>query len=329
MRKDFALCFNEKYVPYACVTIKSIVDHMSSKDNIYIHILTDKLSEKSVNLLRNLNENVKYNVEILIVDDDDIFNGLNMSWSVYTWYRVLLPNLLDHKISKVLYLDCDIIVNNNLDNLFSLDMRNGQAIAACLDIESYNSKTYRRLGYEESLGYICAGCLLMNLEIWRKEDLSNKIINFAKTHPEKIAFPDQCAINYICRSNKIVLPPTYGVVVPFFRRTDFIKQNFQYMDDIINNPKIIHYAGYHPWIWPMDKSLHSNLWWRTYKSLRMFPKIRLRYYLTMFSYFKRKVISYITQKSSKQYFEHKRITKKFIYKTLKTIGHENELNNIK
>ncbi len=51
--KHFALCLNDKYVPYACVTIQSILMH-HQKDDVTVHLLTDGFTDKSKRLLHKL-----------------------------------------------------------------------------------------------------------------------------------------------------------------------------------------------------------------------------------------------------------------------------------
>lgn len=43
--KHFALCLNDKYVPYACVTIQSILMH-HRKENVTFHLITDGFTER-------------------------------------------------------------------------------------------------------------------------------------------------------------------------------------------------------------------------------------------------------------------------------------------
>lgn len=45
--KHFALCLNDKYVPYACVTIQSILMH-HRKENVTFHLITDGFTERRV-----------------------------------------------------------------------------------------------------------------------------------------------------------------------------------------------------------------------------------------------------------------------------------------
>ena len=317
MRKDFCLCFNDAYVPYASVTIQSIVKHVGG--DIHIHVFSDYLSEQSISFLK------AWNVEIHIIEDDKIFDGIDASvWSVYTLYRLFLPNYLDLNIHKILYLDCDVIVNDNLDELFSLDMA-GLAVGGCLDPQTYSEEVFSRLGYGYSSKYICAGVLLMNLDYWREVNLSAQVIDYMKNNPEKIAFLEQDALNVLCCDKKIVLPAKYGVQVSFFRGNQFMAEHIQEMENLIERPSIVHYAGYQPWIYCKNKSLHSYLWWDTYKSLHAFPQVKIDYVKSIFKYGVRYLLSKlrIIDKNNKyhidQYYNHPKVTKQSVAERIKSL----------
>ena len=143
-----------------------------------------------------------------------------MAWSKYTWYRVYLPELLPKSVGRVLYLDCDVCVTDQLDELFDMDMEE-KAIAGVLDPESYSDSVYDRLGYSSDKKYICAGVLMMNIHYWRKADISEKVLDYGKTYPEKTLFPDQDAINVICQDVKVILSPKYS---PFLRIAKFFEK---------------------------------------------------------------------------------------------------------
>lgn len=325
MRKDFCLCFNDGYVPYASVTIKSIIDHARKEDDVHIHIISDYITPENKVWLENFG-----NIHLYIYDGNSaLLRDVKTSiWSIYTWYRILLPQMLGNNIHRVLYLDCDIIVNSHLDELFTMDMTE-KSIAACIDIQSYGNGVYERLGYDFSKKYICAGVLMMNLDRWRETDLSKRITDFVRTCPEKIEFPDQDAVNYICQDDKIILHPKYGVLVPFFRDERFIKENIAIVDELIESPEIIHYAGYAPWVYCKNKSIHSNLWWNTYRSLHHFPQVKLDYIKSIFKYYFRYVISnlHLIGKENKyhidQYYHHPKVTRSSVYKLITRLNKSN------
>lgn len=326
MRKDFALCFNDAYTPYACITIKSIANNMHKDDDVYIHIISDYISIHHRKYLRKIAQNAC--VKIYTFTENDVLVGLPCGWTVYAWYRIYLPQILDINVHRVLYLDCDVVVNDSLDTLFMMDMK-GKSIAACLDIESYYSYTYQRLGYDSDLKYISSGVLLMNLKKWRESNLCMRMIKFAEEYPQKLKYPDQDSINYLCCDDKIVLPPQYGVALNFFREKMFVKDHLSEMKQLVEAPLIVHYAGYQPWVYHKDKCLHSFLWWKIYNSLHAFPQIRFKYIASFIKYWIKVIFIYlkIIKPGTKHYifdlyYCHPRIKKEDVIKIVNVVKNE-------
>lgn len=243
-----AFCINDAYVPYLCVTIKSIMEN-NSLHAIYIHILTDFISEAQRLLLSNCVFDLKkLSLQVYFVDDT-LLKGLRIgNLTLHTWYRLLLPEILPNDVSRVLYLDADTIVTDNLGELFELDMGN-VAVAGSLDPQSFTDKPYERCGYEKNKQYICAGVLLINLDYWRENHLTDKIIKYAQANNERLIFQDQDAINYVCQDSKIILPFRYGTVLWFFYMNELYTESSYYKQlyDSFYHPAIIHYIGCHPW----------------------------------------------------------------------------------
>lgn len=324
MRQDFCLCCNDKYVPYAAVTIKSVIANSSKEEEIHIHILSDFISKRNQRRLTTLcNDNIY--IHTYIISDIKTIHGLVTGvWSIYTWYRLLLPNILEKDIHRVLYLDCDVLINDNVQSLFTIDL-SGKTIAACIDTQAYNKDGRMRLCYDSYMNYVCAGVLLINLDKWREEKTHEKIIAFAKANSELLLFPDQDAINVICQNDKIILPPKYGVLVTYFTNSDFIKQHLGEIEGIFDNPSIIHYAGYQPWVFEKDKSPHSYLWWKTYYNLRSFPEVLIHYWESIIKYYVKKFLKGFgifcsnDKYSTVKYYNHPRITKGHLASTINRI----------
>jgi len=290
MRKDFALCFNDRYAPYACVTIRSIAESMRRDDEVYIHLLIDK--KLSLRSKKNIKESVvsasgiKIGVEFYEIGEDTVLAMLPETiiggWSIAAWYRVLLPKLLGTDIHKVLYLDCDVIVNDNLDELFTMDISN-KSLGGCVDVFlNYDASVYKRLQYDKSKGYICSGVLLLNLDYWRQCNLEKQLLDYAVENMSKIKFFDQDTINYVCQDSKIILPPRYGVMTQYFTHKPFLEEHMREMHEMMKSPAIIHYAGCQPWVYSRNKALHSFLWWKHYRGLYKWPEIQIQYIIFFF-----------------------------------------------
>ena len=68
---------------------------------------------------------------------------------------------------KIIYLDCDLIVEQQLSKLFNYDIGR-YPIAAVEDMWSGKDDNYERLGYDRKYGYFNSGVLLINLDMWRE-----------------------------------------------------------------------------------------------------------------------------------------------------------------
>lgn len=257
--KHIALCLNEGYLPFALTTMKSVLMH-NDKNGVTFHLLTDGIGEKGRKRIEKLLGGVN-NFHIYTVKDDERLSGLNLSWSKYGWYRIFIPELFSTDIKKVLYLDCDVCVCNNLNVLFNIDMT-GKAIAAAIDPESYMDNVYTRLSLRRENGYICSGVLMINLDFWRKNKTADKILDYGRKHPHLTLFPDQDAINVICQTSKIILSPKYS---PFIRIAKFYPG--QEWKEYFNHPTIVHFAGCAPWKGNPTGHPFHHLWWKVFNKL--------------------------------------------------------------
>lgn len=262
-------CVNDSYAKYIGVTIKSIAENNRNND-VDIYVLTDFFNDETtlwLNALAETERNITIHINLV---DDSKLRGLKDTWSIYTWYRVLIPEILPKSVRRVLYLDADVIVKDDISELFSIDMTD-KSIAAVIDIESANAETFLRCGYDSSKGYVCAGVMLMNLDYWREYNLSEKIVKWGFDHNDCIKFPDQDTINFICQDSKIILPLRYGIVDKFFTCDDYyLNQYRQELKAAFYNPGIVHYAGQSPWVY--EKAKHVlQFYWDQYNQMLVRP----------------------------------------------------------
>lgn len=146
-----AFCVNDHYAEYILVSIKGLLENNS--DPLVIHILSDYISDKNTNRLKKLVGLYPNAILDIVIVDDSKLKDLKDTWTIYTWYRVLLPEILDASVHRVLYLDADTLVSENIEELFSLDMT-GKAIAGTVDFQSKDKSTYQRCGYEAEKEYV-------------------------------------------------------------------------------------------------------------------------------------------------------------------------------
>ena len=258
---NIAFCINDAYAPYVAVTLKSIVENNSSIA-LNVYILTDGISDKNRCALENILQNrggERSSIHIYNVDDSKL-KGLKDTWSIYAWYRILLPEVLPCEVKNILYLDADIVIDSDISHLFGVNME-GKSVAGVIDIQSFKPETYERCLYGAEKKYICTGVLMINLEYWREHNICESIINWARKNEAQIHFPDQDAINHVCQDTKIVLDLRYGILDIFFHRDYFYEPPYrQQLKEAINHPAIIHYAGQSPWVYEQCFHLMQDRW---------------------------------------------------------------------
>jgi lipopolysaccharide biosynthesis glycosyltransferase len=270
-----AFSINDAYAHYVCVTMKSIVNNHPD-DTVTIHILSDYISEKSKRLISESIRDSESHISIAYhVMDNCKFEGLKVRhhWTLCVWYRLALCDVLPADIHRVLYLDADTVVVENLSHLFQMDMEN-KSIAAVID-DYASSGRATRLGYEESKGYVCAGIMLMNLDYWRQHNLSDKSLNWARTHSDILRFLDQDVINVLCQDSKIILPLNYAVASHFFQSEVLYREHLTEIKECIEHPIIIHYIC-KPWLKETAKVHPLYKIWRYYNGTLQHP-VRLSY----------------------------------------------------
>lgn len=254
---DFVFCINDRYLPYATVCIKSIADCHKS-ENVRVHILTDNITNKSrKRLLNEFSDSGNLEIKFYYIDDSSL-QGLE-AWSKYTWYRLLLPSVLPENIDKVLYLDADTLVCDNLSDLFASDFTN-YAVAGVVDPMHFHDASYIRCGYPAEKGYMCAGVLLVSLSFWRNNQIQEKLLDWAHKYPD-IKLHDQDCINTVCQDSKKFLPIKYGVIDALFAEENlYLPDKLNEIEESITHPAIIHYAGKAPWFKDVANHFMSNRW---------------------------------------------------------------------
>lgn len=262
MRINVATALDDNYIKYTYTMILSLFENKRSEDDIYVYVLYEKLIPQNISLLRNLEElYVDCTIIMTPIDASRFISSLPVrgQWSMAMYYRLMLPELVEENITKIIYLDGDIIVNKSLDDLFAIDMEEN-VICACEDrnwVEEVVNKCpiathIFNCGYK----YFNSGVMLMNLNILRKKYPFHMYMETASTMLDKLYAPDQDLLNYMhMKETKIIDRDKYNV---WAKQAYIDGFDYKYLKE---NVSIVHYATQKPW---RGQFIHCNteiLWW--------------------------------------------------------------------
>ena len=245
MQINICLSCDDKYAQYAGVVIASILANAKDNENLCFYILDGNISEDSKNKLKNLINIKPCEINFIEVKEDDFKDYLKINnhdyISIATYYRLKLSTLLPN-IDRIIYLDCDVIVNSSLADLFNTDLDNN-VFAGVLDID---------LAIRNNPTYINAGVLLMDLKKVRELGIEEKFLNYAINNHANIELGDQGIINDVLKNQIKIVDPTYNVQSAcFINRSSFEKK-----------PIIVHYVGSKkPWHLE-STSIHKELYFK-------------------------------------------------------------------
>ncbi len=245
-----ACCIDNAFAEYCGVLMISICENRG-KAPIHFHILTNGLETSNENALKDIVKRYGQSLEVYRVDENDLKNcpiRKNDHVSIATYFRILLPVLLPESIHKILYLDCDILVLKELDDLWNIDI-NCHSAGTVLDEDGHSIRKYNNLEYDMALGYFNAGVMLINLDYWRRNNITREALDYINNNPEKVKLHDQDTLNYILRETKLDLPLRFNVQEGFYWRDPFIARKYwAEMYEAAENPVILHYDGdIKPW----------------------------------------------------------------------------------
>lgn len=270
------LSANDRFAPYLDVMIRSVIQHASKSRKYDIIILYNDITENSQKKIRFSHENLS-NVSIRFIKVKEYFDAdklfVNQHLSVETYYRLIIPEIMPD-YDKVLYLDCDMVVERDVAELYDLELADF-ALAAAKDIDIAGSikrdtllETYvtKKLGLKNPYEYFQAGVLLISLNRLRNLADSKKLIELALSN--KWRCHDQDVLNIICKGHVLFLPQNWNVLMNWHNngqeRMDILKmapaEEFDNYLSVRNHPDIVHFAGFQkPWDVP-DCDMAEYFW---------------------------------------------------------------------
>ncbi len=257
------LAFTPNYFIPACTTIKSILQRSEPADRFHIICLLSQPLSEAMKAKLQLLDKERMTCSFINLEGrlQDIF--VDNRYTVAASYRLLLPDLLP-AYNKIIYVDCDIIVNNNLSELYRLDLQD-HYLAGVFEVP-----LDFQIAYMEALGcnleeYMNSGFLLMDLQKMREDALVDQFMEASKV--DYLQFPDQDVLNQVCKGRILGLKPYNNSIRTFFLpqyQKRFLERYSPEDLRDVNRKGNIHYTGTKPW---EAFTIRFVDWWNVYETL--------------------------------------------------------------
>ena len=259
------------YKNYLKTTLRSAVAS-KNKDSVYnINIICVDLSKKDCNEYKKF-ETENVNVNLVPVSLDNIKNIGNYEIEHRVTradlFKFFMPDLFPD-LDKILYIDVDTAIVKDLTDLYNTNLKDKFIAVVNKPIKDYDTILIRGRFYPKKVRKYNCGVILYNLNLWRKYDISEKLVH-EKNIDEDRELMTQNIFNNVLSQNKIVkLAPIYNVMVQWndtmYKRYFFVFSYFPYcalhscrFEKLLDNAVIIHYLDREK-AWERRNDL-SNYW---------------------------------------------------------------------
>ena len=248
---EICLTPDERYMKHAGVLMASILLNADVGEKINFYIFDDgsilpetKEKMKFVEKLAQ-QKKIQMTLKYIPIQVGSLFKGVPLDGhlSIATCYRLLAAQLLPD-LSRVLYLDSDMIVLSSLRPLWETDLE-GNVVAMVPD-SNYRALN-QKYGLKEGEFYCNDGMLLFDLTLFRKGDYLNKAIQTISAYQDKISVGLQDVNNLIFRGSIKYVDYAWNLQETYktFKK---LKWHSKLLDACRQKPKIIHYiTADKPW----------------------------------------------------------------------------------
>lgn len=241
MKTEIPIFFavDDAYIPFLAVTIQSLSEKINKANVYYLRILYTNITEENQKeIMKYQNDNIR--IEFVNVSKSlEKLEGKLLIRDYYsnaTYYRILIPNLYP-EYEKVLYLDSDIVILDDIAKLYNINIEKyligGVSEHWFRKHKEFQHYAEKVIGVSNYKKYINAGIMLMNLQKLRDAKFEDKFLHLLETVKYKFA-QDQDYFNRICKGNIKYLNEHWNASGYLYNKS---------------KPKIIHYTVFKPWLY--------------------------------------------------------------------------------
>lgn len=270
--------FNDEYSKYFSIALQSLIENSNETSFYDIIIFSSDISKRNKKLLEDmLPQNFSLRFFDITEYISDIFADIELTtkkyWSVEMYYRIVIP-LIMQNYERVLYLDSDIVINGNINELFDISFEDKMLLAV---IDSFNivsnlenSKERMRyiiktLEFNLNNTYFNSGVLVFNIRAFEPliylENIKKAFKKIKLTY-----CPDQDILNFLFKNKVKLIEQKWNLQyhVPIFHKKDLLyldKAKIKEYNIAFSSPTIIHYTSpIKPWSKPAGEL--AEVFWK-------------------------------------------------------------------
>ena len=251
---DIVYSSSDSYCEIAGISILSLLEHNRNVKELNLYLIDNQISAENKQKLEGMIASFGRTLTYLAHPDIEKRSATEINvgrWNISTFYRLFLPSMLPETVKKVLFIDCDTLVMQDLTPLWEMDMGDKWLYG----VDDCRGAAYRtNLGLQPTDNYINNGVLLVDLDAWRKNNVEDMFLRYIRENQGDITFVDQGVQNGVLSKlgRSGILHPKYNCMTVFFafdyknliklRKPPVPGDPAQYRE-AVENPAIVHFQS--------------------------------------------------------------------------------------
>lgn len=252
---------DEAFVPHLATLFLSLLKTKKPDTTISFYVIDDHISlvskDKLNQMVNEYNAMISY-LQIDTLEFDDMVESDRIPTTAY--FRIAIPNFLKQTdIERAIYLDCDIIALQPIEDIWRIDL--GDKLVAAVEDAGFHQRLDAMEIDAKSNTYFNSGVMIIDLEKWRAEKITEQVLNFATTNQEELRFHDQDALNAILHDRWLIVHPKWNAQAYILQgeKDHPTKIGKMEYDEARNDPALVHYSGHvKPWHKESDHPYQKN-----------------------------------------------------------------------
>jgi lipopolysaccharide biosynthesis glycosyltransferase len=254
---------DENYVVPAGMVMLSALKTASRPQNFIFYFLGEEgcLQETSKKKLRKIATGYQASIQFVSLNADLLKHlPTNNHLTISTYYRMLVSTILPN-IDKCIYLDCDVMVLDDLEKLWKEDVSS----AALGVVNDWLNEKLNRRKFSQIRHYFNAGILYINLRRWREKGYQDECIRRAQEEPALCErFADQDLLNVIFCEDRIMLHQRWNIQGSMNAESCWHLRNekdVSMWNELKRNPGVAHFIGKQkPWHFYFESDWAITYW---------------------------------------------------------------------
>lgn len=203
---------SDLFAPVLGVSLVSLFENNKGMEEINVYIFENPFSQDNKIKLNELASQYNRSIYYLPMPDVNAEQRLGLKsvkkvWFFNSYVRLFLSDYLPKHVEKVLYLDSDVIIVDDLTELINTDLH-GCCAAGVVDTcaEVY----YPIYGLDSKARYCNSGVILEDLTLWRTLNIGERIREYVKANGGYVFYMDQTTFNAVLQKEIFILHPRYN-----------------------------------------------------------------------------------------------------------------------